>query len=92
MLLGKTEVRNHRPTLAQQNVRQLQVTMQVLTLRHLNKTPNDVLHQLQHFQFSDFPLFLEETAEIALVAVLSNDVTKGRLADHVHTPQNVGMF
>jgi hypothetical protein len=92
MLLGKTEVRNHRPALAQQNVRQFQVAMQVLTLRHLDETGNDVLHQLQHFQFIHFPLFLQETAEIALVAVLCNDVTKGRLADHVHAPQNVGMF
>lgn len=92
MLLSKSEISNNGTTITHEDIGQFEVTMQIAALGHFNKAGNNVLHDLKDFLFSESPALLEEAAEVALIAVLGNNVAVGCLADDVVTLQDIGVF
>ena len=92
MLLGKAEVSQQGASAAHEDVGQFQIAVQEVPLSHLDKPADDVLGQLEHLGLSEFAALLEQPAEVALVAVLSDDVAVGGLAHHIVAPQDVGVF
>lgn len=66
--------------------------MQVAAFRHLYESCYDIFHDFQNFLLGDPSFLLEEAAEIAFVAKLSDNVAMGSLADHVEALQDVGML
>lgn len=92
MLLREPEVRDHRPPPAQEDVGELQVAVQELLLRHLHEAPDDVLRQPQHFRLGQPALLLQEGAQVALVAVLRQDVAVRGLPDHLEALEDVGVL
>jgi hypothetical protein len=92
VLLGESEVSDDGAAIAHEDIGQLEIAMQVAPFGHFDETSDDVLHDLEDFLLGDPPALLEEAGEVALVAVLRDDVTVGGLTDHVVTLQDVGVF
>lgn len=92
MLLCEAEVSNDGSPVTKEDIGEFKIPMQITSLSHLNETCYDILHNLEHFLLADPSPFLEEAAEIALVAVLSDDEAVGGFADHIIALQDIGML
>jgi hypothetical protein len=92
VLLGETEISYDGSAVAQEDIGQFEVTMQVATLGHLYESSNDVLHDLEDFLFADSSSLLEEATEISLVTVLCDDVAMRGLTHHIIALQDVGVL
>ena len=66
--------------------------MQELILSNLKKPIHDVTHEGQNLRFTHLASFLEDGAQIALIAKLSNDVAMRGLSDDIEALENVGCF
>ncbi|CAM6002385.1 unnamed protein product [Sphagnum balticum] len=91
-LFGESEVSDAGRPVADEDIGQLQVAVQEVVLSDLEEPPDDVPHDACNFLFPDFASFLEDGAEISLVAKLGDDVAVGRLPDDIITFENVGVF
>jgi hypothetical protein len=92
VLLREAEVCDDGSAVVQEDVGQFEVAVQVAALCHLDEATDDVFEQFEGFLFGDPSAFLEEAAEVALVAVLRDDVAVGGLSDHIEALQDVGVF
>lgn len=66
--------------------------MQELILSNLKKPIHDIAHEGQNLRFTHPASFLEDGAQIALIAKLSNDVAMRGLSDDIEALENVGML
>lgn len=92
VLLRETEISDDGPAVAQENIGQFEVTMEIATLGHFDESSNDVLHDLEDFLFADSASLLEEATEISLITVLCDDVAMRGLTYHIIALQDVGVF
>ena len=66
--------------------------MQELILSNLKETIDDVQHEGQDLCLAHPAFLLEDGAEIALIAKLSDDVAMGGFSDDIEALEDVGMF
>jgi hypothetical protein len=66
--------------------------MQELILSNLKKAIHDIAHEGQDLGFTHPASFLEDGAEIAFIAKLSNDVAMRGVSDDIEALENVGML
>lgn len=66
--------------------------MQELILSNLKEAIYDIAHEVQDLRFTHPASFLEDGAEIAFIAKLSNDVAMRGLSDDIEALENVGML
>ncbi len=66
--------------------------MQELIFADLEEAVHDVTHEPQHFPLAHPAALLEEGAEVALVAELSDDIAVGGLTDDVEALEDIGML
>lgn len=92
VLLGEAEISDDGTAVAQEDIGQFEITMQVATLGHFYESSNDVLHDLEDFLFADSSSLFEEATEISLIAVLCDDVAMRGLAYYIKALQNVGVL
>ena len=74
MLLGESEVGDHRSALAEENVGQLEISVEESSRSYFDKSANNALCQFHGFLFAESLLLLEKDAEVTPVAELSDDV------------------
>ena len=74
ILFGKPKISDFGCAVTNEDVGQFQVSMQEAFLTDLNESGNNVLQEFDGFFLSESSLFLDESAEIALIAKLGNNV------------------
>jgi hypothetical protein len=66
--------------------------MQEAFLTDLNESGNNVLQEFDSFFLSESSLFLDKSAEIALIAKLGNNVAMWSFPNDIETLENIMMF
>jgi hypothetical protein len=66
--------------------------MQKLVLSDFYVAIDNVLHKGKHLSFAHFSFFLEERAEIALLAVFGDDEAVGRFPNDIEAFEDVGVL
>jgi hypothetical protein len=91
MLFGKSKIGNYSLSVVHEDIRKFQVSMEESFLTHLDKAFNDILEDFEGFSLWNSSLFLDQVAQIALVAELGNNVAVGGLAHDVKAPQDISV-
>jgi hypothetical protein len=92
VLFGEAEVGNDGSSVIKEDVGQFEIPVQVAPFCHLDESCYDILHDLEHFLLADSSPLLQEAAQIALIAELSDDEAVGSFPHHVVALKDIGML
>lgn len=91
-LLCKAEICNFGDSVTHEDVGQLEISMEELIFSDFEKAIDNVSHDGQNFSLAHAAFLLEEGAEIALIAELSDDIAMRSLADDIEALEDIGVL
>ena len=92
MLFSKPEISQQRPSIAHEDIGQLEVAVEEVTLRHLDEPAHNVFGQLEDIALRHPALLLEGNTQIPLITVFSDDIAMRCFPDDIIATQNIGML
>lgn len=92
MLFGKPKIGYDGSPVRQEDICQFQISMQKVSLGHINKSWNYILGEFKGLKFTESSFFLQVPTEISFVTEFSYNIAMGCLTHDIIAPQDVGVF